>query len=410
MENKNSIMVLFAFTFQMTMFGLGFREMKIFGDIILIILLASIIKNHKNVKADLENDAGRKYILINKIFVVYVIFQMLYTIVSWGEVILPLQQGRRWLIVGIYMALVYYHYYHPIFNEKILRIGLFTFIGVTVFSLFLVRSGIELPSADYTEQEQGGLIVFKPFIPGTILLYFIVINFALIALRQENIVKKILLVFSVIPLLLVTAYLIPFRGWISITIFSIIAAIFLQVVAIKKIKLLLLPIVLILVVGYLVKDQLEDRITWVTSAVDEFENVDNNYKFRYLNDISKIAILDQNSRYTINGLGFIHKYSKTAEIIGFSTETNDTGWVEVVLTSGLLGSTIVVVWYTSILFFYLFQYFKYQQIQQLVGFSIWLMAGILMISSNLIFWDFGFVPITLMLLLHPKYQFNDAKN
>ena len=70
-----------------------------------------------------------------------------------------------------------------------------------------------------------------------------------------------------------------------------------------------------------------------------------------------------------------------------------------VISGGIIGTVIFIGFYIS-MFIYLLNLFRKTNFKNiLMILSVWLMSGVLMISSNLLLWDFGFVPITFIFIV-----------
>jgi len=154
--------------------------------------------------------------------------------------------------------------------------------------------------------------------------------------------------------------------------------------------LIFVIIILIVVTGFL-----STKIQWVSSSYTDISDIRGDFLTRYVNDILKLRKVENRYIYLIDGVGFVHKNSEAAEYLDFSSETNDTGWVEIVLTGGIIGSLLFVLLFFSHLIYFLKLYSTTKKSNILTLIGIWIMSGILLFSSNLLFWDFGFVPIAL---------------
>lgn len=411
MFNKTNLIIIIA-VFQLSFFGWMFREIKIVGDLLFFSLLFYVFVKY-SVYLKEQNDNIFKLPRFARIAVIifffYVIFQFIYSSVLWGQPLLVLQEGRRWLIASIYFYLLV-SLYPVIFESKTIIMSLVVFLFVVFISILLLSKGFSLPSAESTLQEQGGIWLFKPFIPGTIIFYLLFIyNVFKFFDKQISFRQNIYKIVTSLVLLFLCIKFVPFRGWVISSIVGIFISIFIYLLKQFSFKRFLKwsSITFLLFVALLMLNIAPRTVGWLSSAFTDIQNLQGDYLVRYMQDVSKLEILRSKEIYLINGIGFIHKSSEAAKEIGYSSETNDTGWVEILLTGGIVGSLLFLLLYTSILLYFLKLYLILENVMLLVLLSTWIMSGLLLISSNLIFWDFGFVPISLISIAILSKVFND---
>lgn len=386
-------------TFQLNFFGWLPRETKIIGDVLFIFLVFYLLFSDKNSYKN-DNTISDLAIIPKRlviVFIIYILFQILYSFFLWGEIQLILQQSRRWLIASIYFFIIISLY--PIFfsNKLIFKYLIFTSFLITI-NIFLLNSGFDFPSADSVWQAQGDILVFKPFIPGTIILYFFFIHFAILFFTKElTFTKKVLSIILILFFAIICMELIPFRGWVITSFLGIGTSLTIFYISKNKFSKLLKPIVTIFfaLVLILATNFASDKIKWLSSSFIDVNEIKGDFLTRYITDISKLEILETRDIFLLGGIGFVHQSSNVADMIGFSSETNDTGWVEILLTGGITGSILFLILYISFLRFFIKLYLISNNRNILTLVSIWIMSGLLLFSSNVLLWDFGFVPISL---------------
>jgi hypothetical protein len=286
---------------------------------------------------------------------------------------------------------------------------------VIIINVLLLKAGINFPSAESTWQEQGGILVFKPFVPGSFILYIAFVYSTIRTFTYEFSVKRRLFnLFLSFILLVINITLIPFRAWVICSLFAVIISLLIFYFSLLKIKSMLRWVFLFSSISFVIiyTGFASNSINWISSAFVEEQSMEGDYLVRYLRDVSKLEILNAREIYLIDGIGFVHRSSEAAEQIGFSSETNDTGWVEILLTGGLVGTIVFFMFYLSVLIYFakLFISLKYRPFLGLL--SVWITAGLLFISSNLLLWDFGFIPISLatITILSKYNQYEENNN
>ena len=414
---RRTLILITISLFQLSFFGLLPREIKILGDILFICLIIYlVIKYSRYLKENNANINGApkfpKYFTL--LFFLYVIFQILYSCVLWGEPLYVLQEGRRWFIAALYFYLIVSGY-SILFDYKIITKFIYIMSFVIIINVLLLKAGINFPSAESTWQEQGGILVFKPFVPGSFILYIAFVYSTIRTFTYEFSVKRRLFnLFLSFILLVINITLIPFRAWVICSLFAVIISLLIFYFSLLKIKSMLRWVFLFSSISFVIiyTGFASNSINWISSAFVEEQSMEGDYLVRYLRDVSKLEILNAREIYLIDGIGFVHRSSEAAEQIGFSSETNDTGWVEILLTGGLVGTIVFFMFYLSVLIYFakLFISLKYRPFLGLL--SVWITAGLLFISSNLLLWDFGFIPISLatITILSKYNQYEENNN
>jgi hypothetical protein len=269
------------------------------------------------------------------------------------------------------------------------RLGLVSFPGILVLRTF-----------------QGGGTVVKSFNPGNSLIMFALLSSFFGWWHANWSVRRIALV-CVFAVLFVS--LIAFRAYWILGLGSILATLFLVRVEFNlsrsNIRFLLsgaTALVALATIYYaLYRLSLSSAapwaatVRWIHSAFVAVVTRSDTFEYRYIVDISRLLRAWQTGDplYRLFGIGFVATGSRGYALLGYSSESADSGWVEVALTGGL-SSTIAI---TALWLVNLFRLRNLQRRTQAVAvtamISIWLVQGLLMLSSNSLLWDVGFVPL-----------------
>ena len=386
--------------FQLSFFGWLPREVKFLGDLSLFLLLFYLLLlPSPEINFSFKEMKARK---ITKIFLIafslFLSFQILFSIITWGEPFLVLRQARRWIVISCYFMIILSNKVY-LFDSKLILKNALVVLFILLVNIFIYQIGSKVPFGDSIYQAQGGVVVYKLFFPGIFIIYIFLMYFGIDVFTESKLSKsnKKNITFFVLLLLTVLLFL-PFRSWVIASFISIFLAILIYLVSQKSSKRNLVWKTLTMVSCIFIALIITNRTDWLKSSFYDFENIQGSYLHRLINDITKLDVFN-NSEYLINGIGFVHKSSAGADFLGFSSETNETGWIELVISGGIIGTVIFIGFYISI-FVYLVNLFKKTNCKNiLIILSVWLMSGVLMISSNLLLWDFGFVPITFIFIV-----------
>jgi hypothetical protein len=293
-------------------------------------------------------------------------------------------------------------------NWKLLYLAILG--GALVTAVFIVAGiygYLSLPGVTIHPQFQGTDFVIKSFNPGN---YFLVAAplLSFFALWHARLSLKKIGQFGVFLVIFIS--LIAFRTWWIIVFISVPLTLFLVNfrfrLSPKTIKLvagsLFFTAVIIAVSGALYYLSLESNapwavtVKWLYSAFVALGSNSDTVQYRYVVDVLRlIQVWESGDRlYQIFGIGFVADQSPGYYQLGFTSESIDSGWVEVLLTGGLFFAAVLVG-------FWLLHLLRLRQLYQQSGstyvlaiLALWLVHGLLMISHNPLLWDLGFVPLT----------------
>lgn len=340
------------------------------------------------------------------------ILQTVLTFEQWGEADKVIRQARRWIIAPTYFYL-FGTTFPSIFSRrtgKMILIGLVAAVSAVVE---LVRSGTSLPGASLAVMGIGSNTVYKVFIPGTLYLFLAALILATAALASRLKVQTRLgcaLLSLVLTAYSVTA--IPFRGWVLALLMSA-AGIFALFTFTTSPKRTILSMLLIAVsvssIPFIAPNLTRQVILYYETAFGDMATGGGTIEYRRIKDVSRLDYFWDSGTALEKaiGAGFIHRESVAASVIGYSSETNDSGWVEVILTGGVIGTALLILAYIAIGLRFLQQFRPKRDWEPLACLAVWCFGGLLMYTSNPMLWDFGFVPIsTCILLLQARIQDN----
>jgi len=398
----NTFLLVMASLFQLSFLGLlpqyGY---KIFGDILLFIIFIRIFLGKKKNNHIKSSD---KFIIINHIiavtFIVFTLFLILYTSLMYDtNLFTTIKYSRRWLIFGLYLLMLTYVSYNIYFFDFNMLKNIYFVLSVISIIIILLNQKYSLDFKGITQgiNYQGGQIVYKTFSPGNFLVITIFIYFTFIYLNIPKIKNFILLILF----FLITFNIIRFRSWIIATFFSILFTWLIIIVKKNSIFHTLRYIIMLIIISLFIiifwsklKPSFINKINWLSSAYYDFIYNEGSWKYRYEVDIYKLYQFTENNINIIVGNGFLGEKFK---LVKFQTITNDTGFVEVILTGGLISSLLVLSIFI-LKFVHLYKYITKDIFIQ-VAFVTWIVVFVLMISSNLLLWDFGFVPLFIISIL-----------
>ena len=163
----------------------------------------------------------------------------------------------------------------------------------------------------------------------------------------------------------------------------------------------------------IVADYLSQKITWVGSAFEEANTGTEDARWREVHDVARVyALMSSDSLlWKAEGVGFVASGSAGEQEFGFTSETNDSGWVEVFVTGGFIGSFIIIMMSGAVLW----DLWKEASLTLDVGMAamiVWLITIVTMATFNWLLWDMYFVPVVWLLALAkvaPKMQRRPVK-
>lgn len=342
--------------------------------------------------------------------VAFAVLQAILTFQHWGEADKVIRQARRWVI-----APTYYYLYGTtlpsIFSKRTGKAVLTGLVIAVSAVVELVRSGTSLPGASLAVMGIGNNTVYKVFIPGTLYLFLAALILATFALASRTKLQARL--GAALLSLFLTAYsvsAIPFRGWVLALLMSA-AGIFALFTFTTSPKRTILSLILIgasvTATPFLAPNLTQQVVLYYETAFGDMATGGGTIEYRRLKDVSRLDYYWDSASLLEKavGAGFIHRDSVAASVIGYSSETNDSGWVEVILTGGVIGSFLLISTYVAIGLRFLAQFRPKRDWEPLACLAVWCFGGLLMYTSNPLLWDFGFVPIsTCILLLQARLQ------
>lgn len=394
-------LIVIASILHLSVYGLlpsyGYRYL---GDAILFAaLLIALSKKHLLVP---NRETRMQYIGIAG-FLLFVLFLIIYTILLWqNELFLTLRYSRRWLIFGVYMFLLYSRISTAL-NWKIIRNTLVFGALVSAVSIILEKDfGIDFPGIDTLIMYQGGILVEKTFNP----VNFLIVTGLVICLFEYLLLKKPMLRLGLLSLVFISFFsIINFRFWwiallVSLIISSTITLIRLGIFWKRTLVLFVIGSMIATILFGLNQGQyILHRIDWLISVFSDITQVSGTWEYRARRDVNKVFELwnTKNVIYITMGAGFLGQGSIGEKSLGFYTGSTDVGLVEVFLTGGCTGLIFIGIVYLMVLFraFRLVQMAPNSPYTR-AWLALWVMAGLLMVSSNLLLWDFGFVPLSLV--------------
>ncbi|WP_053367827.1 hypothetical protein [Bacillus sp. FJAT-27245] len=403
LNNLFTRLFLIGGAFQLSLFGFLPYGFKFIGDSILFGLI--LVAYLKGFLKKLPNKFSNVTYIISVTFIIYYFMLGLYSIFEWGEVKSTIIWSRRWLIFSLYLLITSTNFKNLLNKKIILRYMIFGTL-VSILSIILERDfGINLSGTTTSYEAQGGLLIVKTFTPGNFLIMVFTLYITVKFLYSFNL--RYFIFASFFNSLFF--YTINFRSWWLVFFASIFLSLIVifwikfnkEKIKVKKIIILHLiafSIILILIAlgnTIVLQASSNPRFEWITSAFNDFKNADGNMGTRFDKDTSRIiSIWESNiNQFKLLGVGFVAEGSLGHAFLGFTSETNDSGWVEVLLTGGIVGSALfLLVWILNLSRIY--KIIKSAPTNEsIVLFAIWFTSLPLMISSNPFLWDFGFIPI-----------------
>jgi len=145
-------------------------------------------------------------------------------------------------------------------------------------------------------------------------------------------------------------------------------------------------------------DWTEQTARFLTSAIDEASSGTGSMEYRTTWEISKLQDVWQRGSFSdvLIGIGYLHRDSRAAQTIGYSSEATDSGWVEILLTGGIAAAGAIAAMLAATCFRYYHSYSRSGDRGDLRCLAMWIMAAGLMVTSNALLWDARFVPLALL--------------
>ena len=396
-----SVALLIAGAIHLSLLGLLPFGWKPLGDILLLVLCIRCCV--RRVFVNRTNQTPLWAQRVARLFAVYVALLTVASITTPSEFMLVVQWARRWLVLGLYGLLITHSEPHS-FNSVLLRRGLLAMALSATGVLFAADLyGLSWPTVVESIESQGGVLVKKVSAPGTFLIVLTLLTSWACVLHKVSLRS----VGSVVVWVALFAFAIRFRGWWIATIVAAACVPFLLARlnrAATRTAAHSLAVVAVVAgalgVSFAVTDATREQLSvqweWVSSAVDELQQGTGNVRYRLDRDVSRITDAPSTDSWReFIGYGFLPEDSHASDRYGMTSETNDSGWVEVLVTGGyvaaaMLGFLVAAIVRTT------WTMCAVQDGHVAAGaLAGWLVAGLTMVSSNLLLWDFGFVPLAL---------------
>jgi|GEM_PF-6456552 len=402
MINRSTIitaLLLISGSFQLSLFGILPYNFKIFGDLVFFVVCAYALQS--GMVRPLQDRWSSLVFKFALLFIGLSVFLVLYSVFIWGNYIQTMQWSRRWIISGVYILLSSSTLVRQI-HWKMVRAALFMFPAIAATAQYLERSGIyDFAGIRSNMEWQGGFVVIKMFTPtAPLIMIAFILNVYRLLVKPNPLNVILCLAWSYIFF-----DLINFRGYwiagVSSLLISILIVIFIRgtgfsLVRKRVLASLMCGMIFVFAFGYQsIVQSLDGRIAWLHSAVTDAGQGSGNIQWRLQKDASRLeAVWDGPAwLFKIYGVGFVGENSKGSTQLGFTSETNDSGWVEVLLTGGIPAAlTLVLLWGSNIIRLFSIAR-KSATAASLASLATAMSAAVLMYTSNYLLWDFGFVPM-----------------
>lgn len=395
-----SVTLLIAGAVHLSLFGLLPFGWKPLGDILLLALCVRC--GVRAVFVDRTSAAPVWAQRVARSFAVYVVVLTVVSITTPSEFVLVVQWARRWLVLALYGLLIT-HSSSDAFDPLILRKGVLTMALTATVVLFAADLyGLSWPSVVESIESQGGQLVKKVSAPGTFLIVLALLTSWGWVLQRASIRS----IGSAVAWAVVFALAIRFRGWwiataaaaacIPVLLARLNAATMLT--AARSLAIAAVAVGAI-VTSYAASDATREQVStqwdWISSAIDEWQSGSGNVRYRLDRDVSRITQAPSTDVWREwTGYGFLPEDSYAGNRYGMTSETNDSGWIEVLVTGGYVAAVMVLLLVGAIVrtTWTMGARHGHVAVGAMAG---WLVAGLTMVSSNLLLWDFGFVPLAL---------------
>lgn len=389
---------VFACTLQLSLFGLLPFGFKFIGDAALIFLFLA------NPQAWLRSSFYRLPHRFALGFLVFSLLWILYSILLWGDLVSALEWGRRWVVAGTYFVLLTSDAARLFDATLLKRCYVVAFVASVVTIVAESKLGVSLPGVDTQAAAQGGILLVKVFNPGNFLVLGGVTLATAYLLETPQSVRRWITCVGAATLFFT---LVTFRSWWVGLLLAIIA-IFIRWMwrklkapgGVRHVPTLIFAFIgLLLTLAVVSPSQLfTERAQWILSARTELQEASGSVEYRLARDVSRLEkAKETRASFRYLGVGFVAVDSAGESFLGFSSETNDSGWVEVLLTGGYPAAFLL----TCLFLFLFWKAFvaPLTHAEHMAGVALCLSAILLMGSSNPILWDFGFVPLTWVFLM-----------
>jgi hypothetical protein len=391
-------LLLLAATLHLSGFGVLPYGWKPAGDAILLLLLCCALIR-RTVRPSFADRTPRLTIAAVISVSVYVVWLTVSSIQRIDDGFLVIQWARRWLILALYALTLLCC--RDLFDRRVLKVGLLAMtLAATGVMVATDLYGINWPNVVESVEFQGGILIKKISVPGAFLIVLMTLYaWASVLARPSAFSLAQLFVWSSVFVLTIR-----FRGWwIGLGLAVVVMPIIEPIVRLAPKTLfrnLAFAVFLLasLGIGAILSSQAQReigvRIEWISSVFDELQNGTGNVAYRMDKDVARIDVTGTRSAsLSWFGYGFIPTGSAANIQLGITSETNDSGWVEVLLTGGYLAAILLAILVLAIVV-HIWKSDSDRSIKTAAA-SGWLVAVATMFSSNLLLWDFGFVPLML---------------
>lgn len=365
-------------------------QFRYIGDaLMMLLLLASLGLNKKHTYTTKGLvQAGWIFLIINLAYIVY-------SFVLWGELIYIIRLARQPLLSAVYLIITFYFTNTSLHSPKNDWLFWSLLLFLTINTI-LASFGVVTPLYSERAVVFQNLPVEKVFIKGSVAAYLLPIVLSSFKLRRHMILSTIL---GNIYILFVAIYIIRFRYWFIIMFvgFGLIVLIAWlnnrSIINKLKIFVILSLISIISIIIFMQTNIYSYIINWLSSGVNDIVSQQGTFLYRLERDISRINYqFRDNIIHVLFGYGFVHKDSRAVNVLGFSSETNDVGFVQFAITYGVVGTFIYfAIWIRTLL-----TLFRASRLQNSLPYGSAAVIGLIMIfssfSSNFLLWETFFIP------------------
>jgi len=365
------------------------------GDLLLVILFIILVSSKNGAGIEIKRTGQIIGVTFFTLNVLYVIYSFLF----WGELLLVVRLARQSLLFSMYLYIVSKLYGISPKRMQKYRVEL---IFLVFLALNTLLAGLKIYLPTYSEEAVlfQGLPVRKIFVRGSVGLYLLPLFWGRADKRTYS--YQVWVAVTIFYFLIVARYILPFRSWfvvfaVVLTIYALMYAFYYGKKLSNKDALYFIVLIILLVLSILyLKDQPSSIKEWLSSLIIDVRTGGGTFEYRLVRDWSRVTVqFEDHWIYILLGYGFVHPESSAAAHLGFSTETNDTGIVQFLLTYGLVGTLFFfVLWFRWI--YICIKNFLATGIDGYlrIAFVLIIMVGMLL-SSNFFAWETFFVPILL---------------
>lgn len=365
-------------------------QFRYIGDVlVMFLLLTSLGLNRKHTyptKGLIQ--AGWIFLIMNLAYIVY-------SFVLWGELIYIIRLARQPLLSAVYLIIIFYFTNTSLYSSKYDWL-FWSFLLFLTINTILTSFGIVTPLYSERAVVFQNLPVEKVFIKGSIAAYLLPIILSSFKLKRYLVSGAIL---GIIYILFIALYIIRFRYWFIIMFVGFWLVVLMAWLNKRSVKsklktfIVLFVIFIISTIIFLQTSLYSYAINWLSSGINDIISQQGTFLYRLERDISRINYqLRDHIVHILLGYGFVHKDSHAVNILGFSSETNDVGFVQFMITYGIIGTFIYfVVWIRALWVLY-----KLSRLQNSLPYGSVAVIGLIMIlslfSSNFLLWETFFIP------------------